>query len=732
MDMQLIKSRINAKDMSIVESAWLEAIQANAPTAEMANVLEMMVAAGRTEMAQTCANMLVDERLGQAKSGQADAVRLAFDTAKAAILAVPSAQGIRPILADLYRKLYGSHQYFDALLSASGLLLTQSPKRAIRTLDTCLQLTPDTYLANRFDSQVVKVRGYNATFDEYEVADAAGRSGRTEPKNLADEFDIVPDTDFRVLCQHRGEELSKLLSSDPAPLLVAICQSSGGKIAANALKEMLVPKYITVPQWSDWWSRARTAAKKHAQLCLEGRSPVTISYHPQGRTLEEELAALVQAAKTPLERMAVLQQYLREIRGRKLQANAAFVGPILEALAEQAATFLHKRPSDALAAALAMDDAQANGLTLPANRGPQAFDVLMSTPKPAQALANLEDTTLWPAGLAAMVKHPDAVNQMEILLELTPTSQLDAVASQVKALGRAEAITKAVTKALASPSDNLEVFFWLWKGPAETPANMPGKTELLTRLLSMVVEVDHDWSFHPGKVKTIRQRARAALSASDYASYRQALSEMNEGVAGTVKRLIERTDGLAEAVHDDMMGLLREHFFGLFVKDKIDPWLDEGVIWTTEASLHRREDELKHLTDVTMLENARAIGEAAEHGDLSENADWKSALEERDMLRARAGKMQDELGRARVLRAENIPTETVGIGSRVTLKRVSDGNTLEMTFLGPWDINIENGIYNYQSPVSKDLMGRGVGATVTLKLDGAEGEYVIEKTVSAL
>ena len=50
MDMQLIKSRINAKDMSIVESAWLEAIQANAPTAEMANVLEMMVAAGRTEI----------------------------------------------------------------------------------------------------------------------------------------------------------------------------------------------------------------------------------------------------------------------------------------------------------------------------------------------------------------------------------------------------------------------------------------------------------------------------------------------------------------------------------------------------------------------------------------------------------------------------------------------------------------------------------------------------------
>lgn len=730
MDMQLIKSKINSKDTAAVESLWLEAIQAETPVAELAAALEMMVAAGKSELAQTCAGMLMEERIGQAKTDET--VRLAFDTARAALLAVPAAQSIRPQLAELYRKIHGKHPNFDALLAASGLLLTQSPKRAIRTLDTCLQLTGETYLANRFDNHVVKARSYNATFEEYEIIDAAGHSNRMEPKNLADEFDIVPDTDFRVLCQHRGEELAKLLSSDPAPLLVAICQSSGGKIDANTLKEMLVPKYITSSQWSDWWSRARTAAKKHAQLCLEGRSPVVISYHPQGRTLEEELAAPAKAAKTPLERLAVLQQYLREVRGRKLQTNDAFVTPLLEGLAEQAITFHHKRPSDALAAALALDEAKAGGMTLPAQRGPTAAEVLLSAHKPAHALANLEETNLWPAGLEALVKHPDAVNQMELLLELTPTNQLDAVAAQVKALGRSEAITKAVAKAVSEPSNNLDVFFWLWKGPADAPANMPGKTELLTRLLSMVVEVDHDWSVHPNKVKNIRQRARAALSASDYASFRQALSEMSEGVAGTVKRLIERTDGLAEAVHGDMMSLLKEHFFGLFVKEKVEPWLDENAIWTTEAALHRREDELKHLTEVTMLENARAIGEAAEHGDLSENADWKSALEERDMLRARAAKMQDELTRARVLRAENIPADTVGIGSKVTLKRLSDGSTLEMTFLGPWDINIEKGIYNYQSPVSRDLMGKPVGATVTIKLDGAEGDYAIEKTASAL
>src|SRR5690606_37567246 len=106
------------------------------------------------------------------------------------------------------------------------------------------------------------------------------------------------------------------------------------------------------------------AAKRSERLSLEGRTPVTVSYHPGGRTLEEEFDEAMGAASLPLERLAVLQQYLREAGTRRQAADERFVAPTLAALSEQAAKFQLRRPADALAASLALEVAAAMGLTV--------------------------------------------------------------------------------------------------------------------------------------------------------------------------------------------------------------------------------------------------------------------------------------------------------------------------------------------------------------------------------
>jgi transcription elongation GreA/GreB family factor len=415
-----------------------------------------------------------------------------------------------------------------------------------------------------------------------------------------------------------------------------------------------------------------------------------------------------------------------------LKVDPGFVLPIMRALAEQARTFQHNRPADALAAALAIDAAVESGLPAPDERGPSAAEVLASAERPAEAVAELGEADLWPGALEALAKRSDAAGHFEALLNLSPAGRLDAVAERLESLGQGGAVARAAAGAVAKPAERLELFLWLWRGPARPPEGLPRKVELLSRLLNAVLELDHDWAVHPAKAKAVRQRVRSALSASDYAAYRQALGEMDEAVAGTIKRLIERTEGLAEAVRDDMMNLLRESFFSLFAKARVDPWLEEGAIWTTEAALRRRQAELKEIEDVKMFQNARAIGAAAAHGDLSENSEWKFALEERDMLRARAVKTREELAKARVLHQDNVPTDSVGIGSRVVLKHVADGHLREIAFLGPWDAEPAKGVYSYQTPLGLELMGRRVGQTVSLKIEGEEGEYVVERIASAL
>ncbi len=103
------------------------------------------------------------------------------------------------------------------------------------------------------------------------------------------------------------------------------------------------------------------------------------------------------------------------------------------------------------------------------------------------------------------------------------------------------------------------------------------------------------------------------------------------------------------------------------------------------------------------------------------------------MLRARLAAMQNQLVVARTIEPLEITTRCVGIGTRVTLRRANDGGTRTMTFLGPWDAAIENGIFNYQAPLSQQLMGRNAGDSLTIALDdGQEAEWTVERIEAGL
>ena len=723
-----LKRLVTDSQLKMLESAWMQAIEQNLSAAEMGPVLETLAKKGNADLAEMLGGLWLEEL---AKRNQSEPFLIAV---KASLSAAPTCNEMRPKAAEAYRAVYAAKvPYFDSILQASGLLATQSPRRALRTMDTCLAIREGAYLANRFDHRVLRAGKYQEAMGEFELSDAAGDSLSMEPKALADEFEIVSETDFRVLQQHRADDLRELIAKDTAAVLIGVCQAHGGKIDNDTLKERLVPRYIGAGEWAAWWTKARNAAKRHPQLSLEGRSPVTITLHSAARTLEEELAPTMAAAKTPTAKLEVLQQYIRESRERKVDVHADFVKPVIESLAREISEYFHRRPSESLCASLAIVAASRMGLASDV-QAPSPTEVIAKLEKPADAIAEIEDLSLWPDAMDALSARSDARTHLARLLLLAPTSQCDAVTERLRAAGGEEELDKAVADAWADPLDHLELALWLWKGPAQPPTNAPGRVELLSRILKGMVDLEHDWDVKPTHRKAVFARLRSGLSASGYSAFRAAVTQMSEAVAETIKRLIERAGtALAEAVREEMTAILKEAFFNIFVmREKVDPWADPSVVWTSEAALRRREGELKEIVEIKMLENARAIGAAAAHGDLSENSEWKFALEERDMLRARVAKMQEELGKARPIEPQDVSTASIGVGSRVTFNRVDTGAPFQMTFLGPWEGNLEKRIYSYQSQMAQELMGQPLDSIVRIRVEGFEGDYKVTKIEPAV
>ena len=225
---------------------------------------------------------------------------------------------------------------------------------------------------------------------------------------------------------------------------------------------------------------------------------------------------------------------------------------------------------------------------------------------------------------------------------------------------------------------------------------------------------------------------RHVLSARKYQRFDQCLQGIEPGMAQALHTQVRQLDLLGVSVHERLLARLRAKFPPEEPAPETPPWLREDVLYVTEAGLAKKRKDVDHHVNVKMRENAKAIGRAAEHGDLSENSEYKFALEERDLLRARLAQMNDELALACIFQPADVPTDEVGIGTAVSLKRVTDGERYSMSILGAWEADASKRWFNYKTPLARKMFGKCVGDTVEFDHTGASGTYEIVALANAL
>src|SRR5262249_45054621 len=182
---------------------------------------------------------------------------------------------------------------------------------------------------------------------------------------------------------------------------------------------------------------------------------------------------------------------------------------------------------------------------------------------------------------------------------------------------------------------------------------------------------------------------------------------LKKGIPGDLaQKAIERldhSDNIEEYRRERWKGTIRVHVPQ--TKERID-W-----IFSTKEAFERKRIELEQLITVELPKNRKAVGEAAAHGDLKENFEYKAARERQDYLINRVQQMQDELRRVRVLDPAQIDSSEVRPGTRVVLSQ-SPEKQMTVTILGPWESNPQEGIYSFEAPFSKNLIGKTRGERI--------------------
>lgn len=146
----------------------------------------------------------------------------------------------------------------------------------------------------------------------------------------------------------------------------------------------------------------------------------------------------------------------------------------------------------------------------------------------------------------------------------------------------------------------------------------------------------------------------------------------------------------------------------------------------TRAGHSALNDELKKLKSVERPAVIRAIAEAREHGDLSENAEYHAAREKQSFIEGRVKELEAVLSRADVIDTSKL-SGTIKFGAHVTL--VDEDTDEEKTYeiVGEPEADIERGRLNIKSPLARALIGKDEGDSVEVRTPGGEKSYEILK-----
>lgn len=144
----------------------------------------------------------------------------------------------------------------------------------------------------------------------------------------------------------------------------------------------------------------------------------------------------------------------------------------------------------------------------------------------------------------------------------------------------------------------------------------------------------------------------------------------------------------------------------------------------TRAGFTALDEELKILKSVERPAVIRAISEAREHGDLSENAEYHAAREKQSFIEGRIKELEALVSLADVIDTSKL-SGSVKFGA--TVKLVDEDTDEEKTYqiVGEAEADIERGLLNIRSPLARALIGKDEGDSVEVKTPGGQKSYEI-------
>ncbi len=150
-----------------------------------------------------------------------------------------------------------------------------------------------------------------------------------------------------------------------------------------------------------------------------------------------------------------------------------------------------------------------------------------------------------------------------------------------------------------------------------------------------------------------------------------------------------------------------------------------AITYMTKEGYKRKMEEIAYLESVKRPEISRAIAEARDKGDLSENSEYDAAKEAQGMLEMKIAQLKDLVANSRIIDDANLNTEEVQILNTVRIRNVANGAEMSYTIVADSEANLKEKKIGSSTPIAKGLLGHKSGETVEIKVPAGVMKFQI-------
>jgi len=643
----------------------------------------------------------------------------------------PSNENAREHLITCFRIKYEKHSLLESTVEKSGLENPETPlKDALQMFYKHIAFDSGDYVFHRSwkIGRITEITEDNFTID-FDCRKRHKMNIEMAIKSLT----RLPEAHLWIQARNNLDELKDMAENDIEEFLRITLSSFEKKMVLKDLKEeILKHKILPASRWSSWWNKAKRIFKTNPKF---GTSPDRKNIYflrDKPMTLEEDSFNRFEAEKEFSKKLLIFEDFLNHTSGyNSLEFTTMvnwFVSRIdgkinsVDATVLETVLFLLRLKKQTSSRP---DSIEVNV--------PELSDIYPFIKDPAALFNELIESENKKAFLQYIRKSCEDWDSVYLQILQLPTGQYHArLFDELTLNDRGNHINEFISTILDHYRDDSDHLTWLAKiyferEERDDPLEV-NKATLITALINSMSRLHKD----------IENKTNVAVNRKRFNFIKDCLFKeerlarfIEKSERAAVEKVIRLVSQVSELVEEqDLQAIgkaLSQNHEGLklsFGAEKVESGQIHPFL-VTARSVAERQQEYKKIMDVEFPKNSQEIALAVEKGDLSENAEYKAALEHQEQLKARIAQLDEELKIARIVEAQDVAIDHVSFGTRVRLSNRDKNTEEELTILGEWESNPEVSIISYKSPLGNALLFKKTGEEFLFEAGGNSSNYKI-------